>query len=260
MVHTLRPMKAAFVFACRGGVSRVRRFAAPSGVGGVSSVDGNMDDPRPRVRQHVNPLASSYQQPIPLAEQWVSMLFEDPTLPFHVDVGCARGTFCMELARSRPGMNVLGLEIRRPVAAFCQETAKASGLSNVGFLSCNANVDLARILDGINDKSAVVRVSIQYPDPHWKVRHQKRRVVQPELITAIAARTDAKCDVFLQSDVLEVATEMRERFREHEAFEDTADDPDSWIEVNPTGVPTEREIATLNKGLPVYRALLTKKK
>jgi len=224
------------------------------------SVDSSSSGSRPRVRQHVNPLASSYQKPIELAAQWPSSLFSDPSLPFHVDIGCAKGTFCMELARSRPDLNVLGLEIRRPVAAYCSEVAEASGLPNVGFLACNANVDMARILDGVNEKSRVARVSIQYPDPHWKARHQKRRVVQPELIAAIAARTDEDCDVFLQSDVFEVAQEMRERFREDEAFEDTVADLSSWIEVNPTGVPTEREIATFKKGLPVYRALLAKKR
>ena len=85
-------------------------------------------------------------------------------------------------------------------------------------------------------------------------------MVQPELIAAIAARTDQNCDVFLQSDVIEVAQEMRERFREDEAFEDTVADTESWIEVNPTGVPTEREVATFKKGLPVYRALISKKR
>lgn len=269
MVHSARSLNAALVIACRGwpcqrGAINVRRFAAADGTsmdGSTSpSVDGNTDAPRPRVRQHVNPLASSYQVPISLADQWPSILFSDPSLPFHVDVGCAKGTFCMELARSRPDINVLGLEIRRPVAAYSSEVAKASGLPNIGFLSCNANVDLARILDGINEKSRVARVSIQYPDPHWKARLQKRRVVQPELIAAIAARTDQNCDVFLQSDVMEVAQEMRERFREDEAFEDTVADMELWIEVNPTGVPTEREIATFKKGLPVYRALIAKKR
>ena len=167
----------------------------------------------------------------------------------------------MELAAATPGVNVLGLEIRRPVAAFCVERARESGLPNVGFLSCNANIDLGRVIDGVNAAgSRVGRLSIQYPDPHWKARHQKRRVVQPALIAAVAAKTDEGCDVFLQSDVFEVALEMRERFREHPAFEDTHGDLEHWIEENPTGVPTEREIATYAKDLPVFRALIVKKR
>ena len=221
-----------------------------------SSVDGNNAEPRPRVRQHVNPLASAYQEPISLAEGWVSALFQDPSLPFHIDVGCARGTFCMELARARPGMNVLGLEIRRPVAAYCAKNARESNLGNIGFLSCNANVDLGRVLEGVCENSRVERLSIQYPDPHWKARHNKRRVVQPELIQAIADHTGVGSEVFLQSDVLEVAAEMRDRFRHHPGFADQHEDPEEWMQENPTGVPTERELATFKKGLPVFRALL----
>jgi tRNA (guanine-N7-)-methyltransferase len=183
-------------------------------------------------------------------------LYLDPSLDFHVDIGCARGAYCLDFARQNPGVNVLGLEIRRPVAAYCAQQARESGLGNVGFLSCNANVDLYRVLDGINKASRVSRLSIQFPDPHFKARHQKRRVVQPQLIEAIASRTDSDCEVFLQSDIHEVALEMRERFREHPAFQDTVESIDTWIDENPTGISTEREVATFAKGLPVFRSLL----
>jgi len=90
------------------------------------------------------------------------------------------------------------------------------------------------------------------------VKHQKRRVVQPELIETIAANTGFGSEVFLQSDVIDVAIEMRERFRANSSFRDTNDKIEEWIEVNPLEVATEREIATAAKGLPVYRALFRK--
>jgi tRNA (guanine-N7-)-methyltransferase len=183
-----------------------------------------------------------------------SDLFQDPTLPFHLDIGCARGGFCMKLAATRPDLNVLGLEIRRPVAAFCTKRAIESGLPNVGFVSCNANVDLDRILQGIkNASSQLARVSIQFPDPHFKARHQKRRVVQPALVQAIVDNTDSDCDVFIQSDILDVAMDMRLQFRDHSGFVEVSENIDVWMPENPTGIPTEREVGVLEKGLPVYR-------
>lgn len=164
----------------------------------------------------------------------------------------------MNLASAQSDVNVLGLEIRKPVAAYCAQKAKESGLPNVGFLSSNANVDLGRIIRDVNAVSRVSRFSIQFPDPHWKNKHQKRRVVQPELIAAIAEHSAPGCEIFLQGDVLEVVIEMRERFRENPAFEDLEADMAQWIE-NPIKVPTEREIATFAKGLPVYRALLKRR-
>jgi hypothetical protein len=43
----------------------------------ATAVDGNADEPRARVRQHVNPLSSTYQVPISLSESWVCF----PILP-----------------------------------------------------------------------------------------------------------------------------------------------------------------------------------
>ena len=227
----------------------------------TASVDGNTDAPRARVRQHVNPLAATYQAPITLSESWTGDLFVQPELKYHLDIGCARGGFCMQLARQNQDMNVLGLEIRRPVAAFCSKRARESGLPNVGFLSLNANVDLERVIQGINKvPSRLTRISIQFPDPHFKARHQKRRVVQPELIQAIVDHTDDTCDVFVQSDILDVAMDMRQQFRDNGAFVDAIDDIDKWMSHNPTGVPTEREIGVLETGLPVYRTLFQRQK
>lgn len=47
-------------------------------------------------------------------------------------------------------------------------------------------------------------VSIQFPDPHFKKRHHKRRIVQPELVEAICRRLRPGGRVFMQSDVEEV--------------------------------------------------------
>ena len=61
--------------------------------------------------------------------------------------------------------------------------------------------------------------------------------------------------MFLQSDVEEVEIEMCDRFSEHSAFHRTQND---WLTENPLPVPTERELSTLDRGEPVYRALCIK--
>ena len=48
---------------------------------------------------------------------------------------------------------MLGLEIRKPLAEKNRE--EAVGVDNLGFISCNANVDLSRILSGVNEFSKV---------------------------------------------------------------------------------------------------------
>ena len=50
---------------------------------------------RLKVRQHVNPLASTYQKPTEFEENWVQNAFAQPNLPTIVDIGCAKGTLCI---------------------------------------------------------------------------------------------------------------------------------------------------------------------
>ena len=48
------------------------------------------------MRQHVNPLSRFFQLPLELPAP--QELFEHPNLPIHLDIGCARGFFLLELA------------------------------------------------------------------------------------------------------------------------------------------------------------------
>jgi tRNA (guanine-N7-)-methyltransferase len=100
------------------------------------------------------------------------------------------------------------------------------------------------------------QVTIQFPDPWFKRKHQKRRVVQPEIVTDLARALCDRGTVLIQSDVEEVAMEMRDRFDNHPAFIRQHKD---WLETNPLPVPTEREVSTLQRGEAVYRALFAKK-
>ncbi|CAN1168040.1 tRNA (guanine-N(7)-)-methyltransferase [Linum perenne] len=67
-----------------------------------------------RLRQHVNPLSSSFSMPAPVPN-WKEV-FRDPTLPLMVDIGSGSGRFLMWLAKRNPDSgNYLGLEIREKV-------------------------------------------------------------------------------------------------------------------------------------------------
>ncbi|MBD2302132.1 tRNA (guanosine(46)-N7)-methyltransferase TrmB [Nostoc sp. FACHB-190] len=206
-----------------------------------------------RVRQHVNPLARKYRTPVnPL--EW-EKVYAQPNQPLHLDIGCARGRFVLQMAQVEPNWNFLGLEIREPLVVEANQLRSELGLSNLHYLYCNANNSLEPLLSGLAP-GILQRVTIQFPDPWFKTRHAKRRVVQPELVTELAAYLAVGGVVFLQSDMKFIAVEMCDRFAENSAF--TKIGTDEWLAENPLPVPTEREIATQNKGEPVYRALFVK--
>jgi tRNA (guanine-N7-)-methyltransferase len=231
--------------------------------------------------------------------------------PLHLDIGCGKGGFLLQLAaqeinsNENDQYNYLGLEIRHSVADFAKERiSRRIGLTGrVEFLGCNANVDLDRLLqlyhsmsisntkqDKDDDRRCyrchhhhhhlLRRVTIQYPDPHFKARHAKRRVVTPELVEVLAkymrplesASSAASSSgyeneenaaiLFLQSDLDNVLQEMQRVFEEDEEssryFTKLWNHTSYTADDNPLHFPTEREVSVLKQGLPVYRALFVR--
>jgi len=210
--------------------------------------------PRVRVRQHVNPLSKKYQTPLSPPD-W-EKVYAQPTEPLHLDIGCARGEFLMSMATLQPDWNFLGLEIREPLVEQANAMVSELGLSNLHFLFCNVNNSLPPLLNSF-PVGTLQRVTIQFPDPWFKKRQAKRRVVQPELVDTLATYLTVGGVVFLQSDIEAVAVEMRDRFDAHPAFQRQG--TDTWLATNPLPVATERENSTISRGEPVYRALFVRR-
>jgi tRNA (guanine-N7-)-methyltransferase len=199
------------------------------------------------VRQHVNPLSDKYQQLVSFPD-W-SKLYVDLTQPLHLDIGCARGRFLLAMAQQQPEWNFFGLEIREPLVEQANLVRDELGLTNLHYCFCNANFSLRSLLESL-PSDVLQRVTIQFPDPWFKKRHQKRRVVQPELVAVLADFLTPGGVIFLQSDVEAVAIAMFNCFQENPAFTRAG----TWLTENPLPIPTERELFTLNQSMPVYRA------
>ena len=207
-----------------------------------------------RVRQHVNPLGKKYQTPA--SPQDLEKIYAKPNQPLHLDIGCAKGLFLVNMAKIEPNWNFLGLEIREPLVVEANKLRSELGLTNLHYLFCNVNNSLRSLLSSLPPGS-LQRVTIQFPDPWFKTRHAKRRVVQPELVAELANYLAVGGVVFLQSDMEFVAVEMRDRFAAHPAYQKVG--TEEWLAENPLPVPTEREIGTQKKGELVYRALFVRR-
>lgn len=203
-----------------------------------------------RVRNHVNPLSNKYQTPAsPL--DWEKIYV--PTQPLHLDIGCGKGRFLLSMATLEPSWNFLGLEIREPLVQEANTWRDEVGLTNLYYLFCNVNNSLHSLLSSL-PSGRLQRVTIQFPDPWFKNRHAKRRLVQRELVSELANYLAVGGIVFIQSDIEALAVEMCDRFSARPAFQRQG----SWLAENPLPVPTEREKSTRSRGEPVYRALFVR--
>ncbi|XGB43478.1 MAG: tRNA (guanosine(46)-N7)-methyltransferase TrmB [Nodosilinea sp. LVE1205-7] len=201
------------------------------------------------MRQHVNPLGEKYQRPVVLPS-WETV-YRHPHQPLHVDIGCGKGLFLLEMATLYPDWNFLGLEIRQPLVKQSQRRCQAAGLTNLHFIFCNANLAFRSLMASWPSPQPLRRVSIQFPDPWFKYRHHKRRVLQPALVQDLAEFLPPAGEVVIQSDVEAVARQMRDRLA---AFAGFTQSPPDWLPESPFPAQTDRERVTLEQGLMIYRA------
>ncbi|XP_024992345.1 uncharacterized protein LOC112526319 [Cynara cardunculus var. scolymus] len=216
-----------------------------------------------RVRQHVNPLSSTLSIPVEVPN-W-NDVFEHPKLPLVVDIGSGSGRFLMWLAKRNPGSkNYMGLDIRKKLVTRAEKWAKELALSNIHFLFANASISFKELISTY--PGPLMLVSILCPDPHFKKRHHKRRIVQKPLVEAIVSGLMPGGQVFIQSDVFEVAVDMRKYFdaeSEKLVHIDSVDsnlvcDSEGWLVSNPMGIRTEREIHAEYEGAKIYRRMYQK--
>lgn len=171
-----------------------------------------------RVRQHVNPLSSRFQNPLDLPPGWYAETYTDPSAPLHMDIGCGKGRWAAAAAAASPGINYLGVEIRAALvdqangwaaaAAAASAASGGSGGRNVAFLAANVNVVLPDLLATRIPAGVLASASVQFPDPHFKRRHRKRRTLTPALAATLATALPRGGTLLVQSDVCAVADAM----------------------------------------------------
>ncbi len=205
--------------------------------------------PRIRVHQHVNPLAPYYRfTPKPLE---IGAVFAADDLPLHLDIGCARGRFILKMAEMEKNQNFLGLEIREPLVDEANRLAQQAKLTNLHYEFCNATYALDVFLEKI-PADLLRTVTIQFPDPWFKNKHAKRRMVNEKLAETIVEHLKIAGRVFIQTDVDFLAEQMFTVFGENKKLGEIN------ISENPFPVKTEREAAVEEKNLPVFRRLYQK--
>jgi tRNA (guanine-N7-)-methyltransferase len=150
----------------------------------------------PKVRQHVNPLKSELLE---IAD--VPRLAPPPGGYLEVELGSAEGHFLIERAPAAPEALLVGVEIRREMVARAERLALIAGAANVRTVFANISVDLPRLFA----PGSVRRFHVNFPDPWWKTRQHKRRVVSPGLVAELAEALEPGGEVHVMTDVFDIA-------------------------------------------------------
>jgi tRNA (guanine-N7-)-methyltransferase len=202
-----------------------------------------------RVRQHVNPLKSD------LLEIEVEPVGAAPGRRLEVELGSAEAHFLMDLARADPEGLYVGVEIRREVVDRANRACVGGGFENVRNVFANMSVDLPRLFA----PSSVHRFHLNFPDPWWKSRQQKRRVVSVNLARDIHAALVPDGELFVETDIFDIALEaMAVLEAEEPRTFANALAPWSFLPRSPFAARSRRERQCETEGARIWRLLYRK--
>ncbi len=98
--------------------------------------------------------------------------------PTVVEIGFGMGDSLLEMCKTDPDTNFIGIEVHPPGVGRLINEAGKRDLTNLRVYMADAG-DVLR--ECIPDRS-LSRIQIYFPDPWPKKKHHKRRIVQPELL------------------------------------------------------------------------------
>ncbi|MFM8571965.1 MAG: tRNA (guanine(46)-N(7))-methyltransferase TrmB [Pirellula sp.] len=195
----------------------------------------------------------------------LNRLFRDPedevrfgqairaTLPIELEIGSGKGLFLTNAAKAEPNHFFIGLELAAKYAREAQAKLDRLKIHNAVFIASDATKVIA---SEVPDRS-VVAVHVYFPDPWWKAKHKKRRVLSDETILHIQRVLKPNGQFHFWTDVLDYYEIAVPRIVELT----TLDGP--FYVPEPTAshgmdYRTHFERRTRLNGLPVYRARFTR--
>ena len=208
------------------------------------------------MRQHVNPLSSNFNQIERLPS--LSEMFCDSKSNLHLDIGCAAGEFLFDLALVNTRWNYLGIEIREKLVKNAKLKVIQREIKNLYFIFGNAN----NILNDVQSKfifKNLKSISFNFPDPWFKKRHHKRRVIQPEFINILSNSLQKGTLIFIKTDVKDLFDYMDYTISSNFYFQ-TIDKKDfNYSEsFNPNKVKTNREKYVIFNQLDIFERIYIK--
>ncbi len=160
-----------------------------------------------------------------------------------MEIGSNKGQFLRGLAVENPDTFYLGIEIRPKWASQANESFEKEGISNAHILSADAFHALPILVDD----GQLKELFVLYPDPWWKARHRKRRVIQTSNLDMLAKKMSPGAKLWIRTDVGPLANDMRADLNAHPEFEPI---PLKDYPLDPFPY-SERDTLTIKKSLPV---------
>lgn len=171
--------------------------------------------------------------------------------PIHVEIGCGKGQFIIDMAKKHPEINFIGIELQTSVIVSALEKQIEEELPNVQLLQANAS-DLAEYFE----ENKVDRIYLTFSDPWPKNRHEKRRLTYKTFLNVYETILNPDGELHFKTDNQKLFEYSLVSFSSYRANleEVFLDLHQSDVTEN---VMTEYEGKFSKKGNRIYKAVIT---
>ena len=208
------------------------------------------------MRQHVNPLSRNFDE----IEKIPSLIrmFDDSNLNLHLDIGCASGDFLFDLALVHSNWNYLGIEIRERLVETAKLKVQEKKIKNLYFIFGNSNNIINDVQSNFFLKK-VKSISFNFPDPWFKKRHYKRRIIQPCFINSLSNLLQKGSLIFIKTDVEDLFEYMCSTISSNSNFKKINKNNFNYSDsFNPNKVQTNREKYVFDNELEIFESIYVK--
>ena len=164
-----------------------------------------------------------------------------------LEIGFGGGEHLAAQAARNPDILLIGAEPFQNGVASALRHLDEQALTNVRLHAGDARDLLSRLPD-----ASLARVFILFPDPWPKLRHHKRRLIQPETVAEFARTLRPGGHLRFATDWRDYAAWTLERLRSSPAFRWTARRADDWRLAPADHVPTRYEAKRLGDTPPIF--------
>jgi tRNA (guanine-N7-)-methyltransferase len=117
--------------------------------------------------------------------------------PLELEIGPGHGGFALDHAAAHPEIDLVCIETRRSDCELIRARAARRGLTNLIVLQGDAKLLVPRSFA----KGSLSALYVHFPDPWWKKRHNKRRMVDVDLAARMRGLLRAGGVVDFRTDV-----------------------------------------------------------
>ena len=176
---------------------------------------------------------------------------KDRELPgqINVEIGSNRGRFLRGLGELYPDQSVLGIEIRKRFSQSLQTELDQKGPPNAHILGADAKLALPLLFaDG-----SISRFFVLFPDPWWKKRHAKRRLLTPSFLSLVADKVSLDGLLIIKTDVSHYAEMVEGIINSSPRWRRVKEEDEDWPSDDLRWPETSRERNIKRKRLPIWK-------